>query len=151
MHMMVSVCTCTCTCMHMNFLKIPDTYNSYVQSCMGRFSFFRSYMDTEQYEEAVMDYEKIFKMDKTRGKTRYWGKCPRKMFPFIDIIFILVTFRKQTSLAERKAGAEEEQAQGLLQDSWCWQERRRQRDQESLQEACARPPPRFTLHAPQAY
>ena len=30
---------------------------------------FRSYMDTEQYEEAVMDYEKIFKMDKTRGKT----------------------------------------------------------------------------------
>ena len=25
-------------------------------------------MDTEQYEEAVRDYEKIFKMDKSRGK-----------------------------------------------------------------------------------
>lgn len=27
-------------------------------------------MDTEQYEEAVRDYEKIFKTDKSRGKTR---------------------------------------------------------------------------------
>lgn len=25
-------------------------------------------MDTEQYEEAVRDYEKIFKTDKSRGK-----------------------------------------------------------------------------------
>lgn len=26
-----------------------------------------SYLDTEQYEEAVRDYEKIFRIDKTRG------------------------------------------------------------------------------------
>lgn len=29
-----------------------------------------SYMDTEQYEEAVRDYEKIFKTDKSRGKNQ---------------------------------------------------------------------------------
>lgn len=29
-----------------------------------------SYMDTEQFDEAVRDYEKICKMDKTRGM--YW-------------------------------------------------------------------------------
>lgn len=27
-------------------------------------------MDTEQYEEAVRDYEKIFKTDKSRGKNQ---------------------------------------------------------------------------------
>ena len=29
-----------------------------------------SYMDTEQYEEAVRDYEKICKMDRSRGRPR---------------------------------------------------------------------------------
>ena len=27
-----------------------------------------SYMDTEQYEDAVKDYEKVYKMDSNRGK-----------------------------------------------------------------------------------
>lgn len=27
-----------------------------------------SYMETEQYQEAVCDYEKIFKMDKSKGR-----------------------------------------------------------------------------------
>lgn len=29
--------------------------------------FYCSYMDTEKYDEAVYDYEKIYKMDKNRG------------------------------------------------------------------------------------
>lgn len=29
---------------------------------------FFSYLDTEQYEEAVRDYEKVYKVDKSRGK-----------------------------------------------------------------------------------
>ena len=31
---------------------------------------FCSYNDTEQYEDAVRDYEKIYNMDKTRGMHR---------------------------------------------------------------------------------
>lgn len=30
-----------------------------------------SYMDTEQYEEAVRDYEKVHKLQKSRGEVCY--------------------------------------------------------------------------------
>ena len=40
--------------------------------------FLCSYMDTEQYEEAVRDYEKIYKIDKTRGE--YEKICKQKAF-----------------------------------------------------------------------
>lgn len=30
--------------------------------------FLLSYMDTEQYEEAVRDYEKVYQTEKTKGK-----------------------------------------------------------------------------------
>lgn len=29
-----------------------------------------SYMDTEQYEEAVRDYEKVYQTEKTKGGTK---------------------------------------------------------------------------------
>lgn len=29
-----------------------------------------SYMDTEQYEDAVRDYEKVYQTEKTKGKYR---------------------------------------------------------------------------------
>lgn len=32
----------------------------------------RSYMDTEQYEEAVRDYEKVYQTEKTSGELRFY-------------------------------------------------------------------------------
>ncbi len=32
----------------------------------------RSYMDTEQYEEAVRDYEKVYQTEKTKGVCSSW-------------------------------------------------------------------------------
>jgi hypothetical protein len=39
-------------------------YITYITS-----SFINSYMDTEQFEKAVTDYEKAFKLDKTKGNS----------------------------------------------------------------------------------
>ena len=50
-----------------------------------------SYMDTEQYEEAVRDYEKVYQTEKTKGENQtplLWLSWPRfltQMFPLYSL------------------------------------------------------------------
>lgn len=39
----------------------------FVSECCITLYFFLSYMDTEQFEEAVRDYEKVYQTEKTKG------------------------------------------------------------------------------------
>lgn len=47
---------------------------------------FFSYMESEKYEEAVRDYEKVFKMNRCRGKKFY--DCWAKYFGRIQLFFL---------------------------------------------------------------
>ena len=54
--------------------------------------YFRSYMDTEQYDEAVRDYEKIYKMDKNRGETTTFSRDYTVICKFIYEIYEIRIF-----------------------------------------------------------
>lgn len=49
-----------------------------MSECYIALYFLLSYMDTEQYEEAVRDYEKVYQTEKTKGKFKsicFSGNC----------------------------------------------------------------------------
>lgn len=103
-------------------------------------------MDTEQYEEAVRDYEKVYQTEKTSGQSR---GAPRS-FPSDTLIFCLIFFyrvRPQTAAEEGSAGTEEEQEERLLQGPGGGQERHGGGDQEGLPKAGSAAPPRSALWA----
>lgn len=103
----------------------------------------RSYMDTEQYEEAVRDYEKVYQTEKTSGTPR----C-LTLGRFCAWILKLglrpcCSFRSQTSAEDGTDGAEKEQKKRLLQGAWGREERHRGRDQEGVPQAGPHAPPRY--------
>lgn len=101
-------------------------------------------MNTEQYEEAVRDYEKVYQTEKTSGKLSFCSSVVLFFsFLFFSLAFNtpagrllpysrLIPYRTQASAKERTAGAEEEQKERLLQGAGNRQERHRGRDQESV-------------------
>lgn len=107
-----------------------------------------SYMNTEQYEEAVRDYEKVYQTEKTSGELLLYY-----IFAFLLVLtdapamsdFHTLTFyhfRSQASAEDGTAGAEEEQEERLLQGAGGRQERHRGRDQKGLSQTGPHAPPR---------
>lgn len=74
-------------------------------------------MDSELYEEAVRDYEKVYQTEKTSGEL---------LTRFSDIynqstgLTQSLCFRTQTSTEKCTVGAEEEQEERLLQGARSW-------------------------------
>lgn len=105
-------------------------------------------MDTEQYEEAVRDYEHVYQTEKTKGQNqdallllRWLGflvPCSACFYPLL----LLCYCRTQTPPEERPAGVEEKQEERLLQSSRSGQERHRRGDQESVSQTGAFTPSR---------
>lgn len=91
-----------------------------------------SYMDTEQYEEAVRDYEKVYQTEKTKGENQTTSFSFFSPLKFCLIVFNLLYSRTQAPPEKCSAGVEEKQTERLLQSTWGGQERYRGRDQESL-------------------
>lgn len=57
---------------------------------MSKFSitlyFFLSYMDTEQFEEAVRDYEKVYQTEKTKGmRAKGWSLPAQRAVVFLAV------------------------------------------------------------------
>lgn len=74
-------------------------------------------MDTEQYEEAVRDYEKVYQTEKTKGRwadgdVQTKGEISHHFFATLQQC--LLSFRTQDFIEERSAGAEKEQTERLL-------------------------------------
>lgn len=127
----------------------------WVMSCVSR-----SYMNTEQYEEAVRDYEKVYQTEKTSGKLLtvfsfhffciftcytcwyYWFSHTRMCFFVVCFFPRFNPSRSQASAEDSTAGAEEEQEERLLQGAGCRQERHRGRDQKGLSQTGPHAPPR---------
>lgn len=79
-------------------------------------------MDTELYEEAVRDYEKVYQTEKTSGQS----SGAQRSFPTDTYILYLIFFlrvRPQAAAEEGSAGTEEEQEERLLQGPGSRQER----------------------------
>lgn len=96
-------------------------------------------MDTEQYEEAVRDYEKVYQTEKTKGEAGSYP-CPVPLLcqvaagntgvlggldpgGGVTVPHTPCPPRAQAAAEECAAGAEEEQAERLLQDPGRGQER----------------------------
>lgn len=78
-------------------------------------------MDTEQYEEAVRDYEKVYQTEKTSGKRPF---CLYKLPIIFYLFFHLIVWqsRAQAFVEDSTAGVEEEQEERLLQSARYCQE-----------------------------
>jgi len=82
-------------------------------------------MDTEQYEEAVRDYEKVYQTEKTKGESPtppLWlsrrGVQPRFILLVLRRgVLSLSSSRTQAPSETRPAGVEEEQADRFLQSA----------------------------------
>lgn len=48
--------------------------------------FLLSYMDTEQYEEAVRDYEKVYQTEKTKGKGIWEHASQETVWPYLSAL-----------------------------------------------------------------
>lgn len=100
-------------------------------------------MDTEQYEEAVRDYEKVYQTEKTSGKTSLW-LCEQNVYVGSHtLIRFPWRFRTQAAAKDGAAGAEEEQEERLLQGAGRLQERHGGRDQESVPQESPHASPRY--------
>lgn len=103
-------------------------------------------MDTEQYEEAVRDYEHVYQAEKTKGRHRVALLLPRG--PGLAVLLcllypvLLIFCRTQTTPEKCPAGVEEKQEERLLQSSRGGEECHGRGDQESVSEAGAFTPPR---------
>ena len=73
----------------------------------------KCYMDLEQYDDAVRDYEKLNKMEKNSGAGLYMKSC------LISIKISFLFYRIQKTVARRKICSEKIVAQRLLQNSRC--------------------------------
>ena len=82
-----------------------------------------SYMEAEKYEEAVRDYEKVCKMDRSRGET----EVTLKIFGFIFLLKYIweitvlcwncfLFFRISTNAWRSEIGIEKKQKKRLLQN-----------------------------------
>lgn len=107
-----------------------------------------SYMETEQYEEAVRDYEHVYQTEKTKGQNQDALLLPRWLGFLVPCsacfysLLLLCYCRTQTPPEERPAGVEEKQEERLLQSSRSGQERHRRGDQESVSQTGAFTPSR---------
>lgn len=103
-----------------------------------------SYMDTEQYEEAVRDYEKVYQTEKTTGKR------PFDMYSICYLVFNLLVWqsRAQAFVEDGTTGVKEEQEERLLQGARCCQECHWGWDQKGLSQTSSDAPPRYSLCAP---
>lgn len=100
-------------------------------------------MDTEQYEEAVRDYETVYQTEKTPGEQLilvFLNYFLRGLFHILTRFYICPS-RTQTPAEDGAAGAEEEQEERLLQSFGSGQERHRRRDQKGLPQAGPDAPP----------
>lgn len=78
-------------------------------------------MDTEQYEEAVRDYEKVYQTEKTSGK-RPFVTLPNCSICYLVFNLSLWQSRAQAFVEDGTAGVKEEQEKRLLQGARCYQE-----------------------------
>lgn len=78
-----------------------------------------SYMDTEQYEEAVRDYEHVYQTEKTKGQNQDALFPPRRLrllIPCSAFLFnlLILCCRTQTPPEKCPIGVEEKQEERLL-------------------------------------
>lgn len=106
-----------------------------------------SYMDTEQYEEAVRDYEKVYQTEKTSGK-RPFVTLPNCSICYLVFNLSLWQSRAQAFVEDGTAGVKEEQEKRLLQGARCYQECHWGWDQKGLSQTSPDAPPRYFLCAP---
>lgn len=84
-------------------------------------------MDTEQYEEAVRDYEKVYQTEKTKGEkwtdTAFSTNMPSSFYFIVSLLthhfFFSFFCRTQASPEKCPIGVKEKQAERLLQSPRC--------------------------------
>lgn len=106
-------------------------------------------MDTEQYEEAVRDYEKVYQTEKTSGKLWFYLTMQYiltgQVWHTHKAWLSFYSSRSQAPAEDGTARAEEEQEERLLQGAWGWQKRHRGWDKKGLSQTGPYAPPRQAL------